>query len=130
MAAALRAGVPQVPCPVMLDQPHNARTVVRLHCAPGLVPFSGISAQRLSSMVGLVLDPREGAFYRRNAAGVGERVRQEALATVGRCCELIEGAATTRMGIGAPVGGEQQGKGNGAGKVANGDASSLREPLV
>eukprot|EP01035_Chromulina_nebulosa_P023990 gene23990-31145_t len=33
-AAAFRSGVPQLPCPVMLDQPSNAAIVVSKGCAP------------------------------------------------------------------------------------------------
>lgn len=38
-AAALRAGVPQVPCWVMLDQPHNATRVHDMGCATEPLPF-------------------------------------------------------------------------------------------
>lgn len=50
-AAALRAGIPQVPCPVMLDQPHNAKTIVRLGCAPGYIAYSSASATSLAKLI-------------------------------------------------------------------------------
>lgn len=38
-AAALRAGRPQIACPVMVDQPHNAKMLDRLGVVGGIVPF-------------------------------------------------------------------------------------------
>jgi len=44
-AAVLRAGVPSVPCPVMLDQPSNALRLVEAGCAVAPLPFAEITAQ-------------------------------------------------------------------------------------
>jgi len=55
-AAALRSGVPQVPCPFGLDQPHNAKQLVRLGVAPSVVPYSArLSAAALGGAVAKVL---------------------------------------------------------------------------
>eukprot|EP00304_Pavlova_gyrans_P009836 CAMPEP_0206061002 /NCGR_PEP_ID=MMETSP1466-20131121/53003_1 /ASSEMBLY_ACC=CAM_ASM_001126 /TAXON_ID=44452 /ORGANISM="Pavlova gyrans, Strain CCMP608" /LENGTH=67 /DNA_ID=CAMNT_0053436345 /DNA_START=73 /DNA_END=272 /DNA_ORIENTATION=- len=59
MAAALHAGVPQVPCAVMLDQPHNARLCVRLGVAPEALSFDRhLTAGRLARPLKAIL--REG----------------------------------------------------------------------
>lgn len=56
MMAAIRAGVPSVPCPFMLDQPHNAKILVALKCAPCVVPYSHrMTAAHLTKAVRTVL---------------------------------------------------------------------------
>ena len=68
-AAALRSGVPQVPCPFGLDQPHNARQLVRLHVAPCVVPYSAsLSAAALGRAVGMVLMNEGGCVEAARAA--------------------------------------------------------------
>ncbi|GAA2724251.1 MULTISPECIES: glycosyltransferase [Streptomyces] len=47
-AAGLRAGVPAVPVPVFTDQPWWAERLVRLGVSPGVLPFSGLTADRLA----------------------------------------------------------------------------------
>lgn len=60
-AAALRSGVPQVPCPFGLDQPHNAKQLLRLGVAPSVVPYGvGLSAARLGGAVRKVLGNEGG----------------------------------------------------------------------
>ena len=52
MAAALRSGVPSVPCPFMLDQPHNAQRLVDLKVASRIVPYSDkITASQLVNAI-------------------------------------------------------------------------------
>ncbi len=50
-AAGLRAGVPAVPVPVMLDQSFWASRLTALGVSPGRVPFRRLSAQRLASAI-------------------------------------------------------------------------------
>jgi hypothetical protein len=94
MAAALRSGVPQVPCPVMLDQPHNAATVVRLGCAPGVLPFSNLSARKLAPLVTATLattrnDNGENRYVR-CAKVCGEQIRRESVDVMDKYINIIE----------------------------------------
>ncbi|MBO8194630.1 glycosyltransferase family 1 protein [Streptomyces oryzae] len=50
-AAGLRAGVPAVPVPVMLDQPFWASRLAALSVSPGAVPFRRLSAPVLAQAV-------------------------------------------------------------------------------
>ncbi|MEV7601912.1 glycosyltransferase [Kitasatospora sp. NPDC089797] len=64
--AALRAGVPAVPVPVMVDQPFWADRLHRLGVAPEPVPFAELTAERLAAAITAALaDP-----VRRRAAAV------------------------------------------------------------
>ncbi|MBD0694572.1 glycosyltransferase [Streptomyces sp. CBMA123] len=49
--AALRAGVPAVPVPVMADQPFWAARLHRLGVAPEPVPFAELTAERLAAAI-------------------------------------------------------------------------------
>ena len=71
-AAALRAGVPQVICPFMLDQPHNARSMQRLGVCPvangirriggGIVPYSAhMTARELATPLLKILNDVVGS---------------------------------------------------------------------
>ncbi|GAB7028939.1 glycosyltransferase [Streptomyces sp. NPDC021749] len=63
-AAGLRAGVPAVPVPVMLDQPFWASRLRALGVSPGVLPVRRLSAERLAEAVRhAVRDPG----YRRRA---------------------------------------------------------------
>lgn len=78
MAAALRSGKPQVPCPFMLDQPHNSRTIVRMGCAPSYVPFNAsFSADKLSNELEKVLHGPNCDRYRQRAAELGTQISRE-----------------------------------------------------
>lgn len=48
LAAGLRSGVPQILCPVMLDQFHNADTIKSLGCAADNIPFTKLTAHKLA----------------------------------------------------------------------------------
>ncbi|BDM74284.1 hypothetical protein HEK616_77710 (plasmid) [Streptomyces nigrescens] len=50
-AAGLRAGVPAVPVPVMLDQPFWASRLRALGVSPGVLPVRRLSAERLAEAV-------------------------------------------------------------------------------
>lgn len=91
-AAALRAGVPQVPCPVMLDQPHNSKLMVALGVAPGVVPFASLSAARLGEQLRVVLGGPQGDELRQRARAAAAHVQRESAAGLERMCLAVEGA--------------------------------------
>ncbi|MFF2119584.1 glycosyltransferase [Kitasatospora sp. NPDC058184] len=86
--AALRAGVPAVPVPVMADQPFWAARLHRLGVAPQPVPFADLTAERLAAAITAALaEP-----VRRRAAAVaglmaGEDGAGAVLAHVARIAE-------------------------------------------
>ena len=56
-ASALKAGIPQVCCPFMLDQPHNAKMVKNLGVASAIVPYNNsITASKLAKALRIILD--------------------------------------------------------------------------
>jgi len=68
-AAGLRAGVPAVPVPMMLDQPFWAARLISLGVSPGSVPFQRLTAENLAAAVRkAVHDPRYGRRARQVAA--------------------------------------------------------------
>lgn len=73
-AAGLRAGVPAVPVPVMVDQPFWASRLHGLGVAPAPLPMAGLTAGSLADAVRVCLD-RPG--YRRRAAEVAARIALE-----------------------------------------------------
>ncbi|MGF1432478.1 glycosyltransferase [Kitasatospora sp. LaBMicrA B282] len=84
-AAALRAGVPAVPVPVLGDQPFWARTLHRLGAGTEPVPFKELTAERLAAAITRTV--REPG-YRARAAALAARLAGEDGA--GRSVELIE----------------------------------------
>ncbi|MFD5465653.1 glycosyltransferase [Kitasatospora sp. NPDC127059] len=71
--AALRAGVPAVPVPVMADQPFWAARLHGLGLAPEPVPFADLTAERLAAAITAALaEP-----LRRRAAAVARLVAVE-----------------------------------------------------
>jgi UDP:flavonoid glycosyltransferase YjiC (YdhE family) len=73
-AAVLRAGLPSVVVPHMIDQKAWGRALHELGVAPAPVPRRKLSGQRLQqAIVEAVTDPR----MRERAASVGERIREE-----------------------------------------------------
>jgi UDP:flavonoid glycosyltransferase YjiC (YdhE family) len=73
-AAGLRAGVPSVVVPFILDQFFWANRVARLGVGPPAVPYSRLSAQRLArAIAGAVGEPG----IRERAAALGARIRAE-----------------------------------------------------
>ncbi|MCX5208139.1 glycosyltransferase [Kitasatospora sp. NBC_00240] len=72
--AALRAGVPAVPVPVMADQPFWADRLHRLQVAPRPVPFQDLDAENLAvAITACVTDPAP----RRRAAELARRIVSE-----------------------------------------------------
>ncbi|KAF0690600.1 Aste57867_18002 [Aphanomyces stellatus] len=86
-AAAMRSGVPQVPCPVIFDQFANAAEIVALGVAPCVIPNSKLSATAVSHAVEKVL--RNHDNIRAKAASVAETVQQESHEAVNRLCRAI-----------------------------------------
>lgn len=89
-AAALRSGVPQVPCPVMLDQPHNSKLMVGLGVAPGVVPYASMTVSSLCAQLRAALAPGSGVVQAARQAAV--HVEKESAAGLERMCEAVEGA--------------------------------------
>jgi sterol 3beta-glucosyltransferase len=73
-AAGLRAGVPAVPVPMLLDQPFWADRLCRLGVAPRSVPFAELTADALADALRACLDE---PTYRERAADVGRVIRSE-----------------------------------------------------
>jgi UDP:flavonoid glycosyltransferase YjiC (YdhE family) len=74
VAAALRAGVPSVAVPHMIDQYTWGRRIHELGVGPPPLPRRKLSAQRLGeAIVATVRNPRMGE----RAAALGERIRAE-----------------------------------------------------
>lgn len=96
-AAALRSGVPQLPCPVMLDQPHNAAMLKRLGVAPTSVPFASITANKVVKGLELILqdDAKGGKTIQARAKEVGLRISNESEKSLERACDLIESTPLT-----------------------------------
>jgi sterol 3beta-glucosyltransferase len=73
-AAGLRAGVPAVPVPVLADQPFWARRLTALGAAPGPLPLSSLTADRLAAALSAVTtDPHYGA----RASAIAARLSTE-----------------------------------------------------
>ncbi|MGK4585684.1 glycosyltransferase [Kitasatospora sp. HPMI-4] len=73
-AAALRAGVPAVPVPVMTDQPWWAARLVRLGVSPEVLPCAGLTAGRLA---GALTRATGQAGFARRAGALAARLAQE-----------------------------------------------------
>lgn len=101
MAAALRAGVPQIPCPHFVDQPHNAKAVLRLGCALDVIPFHKLSAKNLAKALRRVLANEHAV--RQTAISVGKKIRAESEACVEAYCETIEAEQSSFKGFSATV---------------------------
>ena len=73
-AAGLRAGVPAVPVPFMVDQPFWAQRLKALGVAPEVIPFRRLNADRLATALTAATSNPE---YRRRAVDVAGRLAQE-----------------------------------------------------
>lgn len=90
-AAGLRAGVPAVPVPSMVDQPFWAQRLERLGVAPGSVPWRGLIAERLA---GALTEAVGNPTYRERAAAVAHRLTRDH--GTERVLELVERVAAAR----------------------------------
>lgn len=87
-AAGLRAGVPAVPVPVMIDQPFWSARLSRLGVSPGPIPLTRLSADHLAGAVRAALsDPS----YRARATALADRISAEDGA--GRVVEAVDRVA-------------------------------------
>jgi sterol 3beta-glucosyltransferase len=73
-AAGLRAGVPSVPVPFMVDQPFWAQRLHRLGVTPGPVPMRRLTAGRLASAL---TEAVGNPVYRQRAADVAALLARE-----------------------------------------------------
>jgi sterol 3beta-glucosyltransferase len=73
-AAGLRAGVPAVPVPFLVDQPFWAERLHRLGVAPHPLPLQELTADALADALRSCLDE---ATYRDRAIELGHRIRAE-----------------------------------------------------
>ena len=81
--AVLHAGIPSVPCPVMLDQPANAARLVEAGVACSPLPFAKLSANALVKRILSVLNDK--AMQER-----AEAVRREVLESYGGVREAAD----------------------------------------
>ncbi len=72
--AGLRAGVPAVPVPVLVDQPFWADRLHRLGVAPNPLPLHELTADTLADALRACLDR---STYRERAAELARRIRAE-----------------------------------------------------
>jgi UDP:flavonoid glycosyltransferase YjiC (YdhE family) len=72
--AGLRAGVPAVAVPVLVDQPFWAARLHQLGAAPPPIPRSELTADRLADAVRTCLDVPD---YRQRAGELAHRIRVE-----------------------------------------------------
>jgi sterol 3beta-glucosyltransferase len=72
--AGLRAGVPTVPVPFMVDQPFWAQRLRGLGVAPEVIPFRRLTADRLA---GALTEATGNPEYRRRATDVSGRLARE-----------------------------------------------------
>ena len=92
--ASLAAGCPCVPCPCMVDQPHNSAVLVRLGVAPRALPLAGLTPEALAaSLREAVGEPR----YRQAADRCAAVVAAEAAAGQPVLVEAVEGARSNWM---------------------------------
>ncbi|WP_370963074.1 glycosyltransferase [Amycolatopsis sp. cg9] len=73
-AAALRAGVPALVCPVFSDQPYWGERVSRLSAGPKPLPLKALDADRLTARL---RELTGNPLFRRGAQYVGARLRAE-----------------------------------------------------
>lgn len=74
LAAAFRAGLPQILAPVMADQPFWADRAARLGTAAAIIPRKTLTAGRLAAAVNRLVQDHN---LRRNAARIARRIAEE-----------------------------------------------------
>ncbi|KAH9102648.1 hypothetical protein LEN26_002242 [Aphanomyces euteiches] len=88
--AALRSGVPQIPCPILYDQFHNAKKMVALGVALSQVLPKEMTSDRLAADIKAVL--RNDSHVQDKAKQYGAYVENESLNSVAKLCDAIEAA--------------------------------------
>ena len=125
-----------MPCPVMMDQPHNANTILGLGVAPAILPFAKLTAARLAPLLSAAIATDvAGAGYRRRAQECAEQIREESTSCMGRYCDIIEQySASYRAEMGSSasvsVGADGSSSGGVTGTVEEGSLNGLKRPLL
>ncbi|KAF0719182.1 Aste57867_1212 [Aphanomyces stellatus] len=86
-AAALQSGVPQIPCPIVGDQFHNAAEMVHLGVALTVVSQKEFTSARVTQAVAAVL--RNDKDVQVKAKSMGEFVTKESDGNAARLCASI-----------------------------------------
>lgn len=84
-AAALRAGVPSVCLPVMLDQFYNARHLQRLRVAKDFIPFSQVASSH-DRVVQAVREALQSEDMKKEAVEIAEKLQTDG---ADECAEKI-----------------------------------------
>ncbi|KAF0706084.1 Aste57867_6827 [Aphanomyces stellatus] len=85
--------VPQIPCPLLLDQFHNANEVVALGVAPCAIPKTKMTAAHVGDAVQRVLRNEDNIQTKANR--LGTYVTKESNGAVDRLCGLILATSPT-----------------------------------
>ncbi|KJK59344.1 glycosyltransferase [Saccharothrix sp. ST-888] len=88
-AAALRAGVPAVPVPVMTDQPWWAARLVQLGVSPQVLPCTELTAGRLAEALGRATG--DAGFARRSGALAARLADEDGSGAVARAVAELAG---------------------------------------
>ncbi|KAF0690608.1 Aste57867_18010 [Aphanomyces stellatus] len=86
-ATALRSGVPQIPCPVVMDQFHHANEMVALGVAPAVVGKGALTSTNVASLVKRVLG--NAGHIQTKAKELGAFVASESHGAVAAFCHMI-----------------------------------------
>lgn len=92
MADGLRVGLPGMGIPFGYDQPLWAHRIHELGLGPAPIPAGELTAERLAASI---VDLLQNAAYRRNAASIAAKLREED--GVGCAVELITGAVRAAL---------------------------------
>ncbi|ETV95825.1 hypothetical protein H310_10870 [Aphanomyces invadans] len=85
--AALRSGVPQVPCPKFVDQFHNSKVLVQLGVAPCAISKKKMTVSHVANAIQRVL--RNENDVQGTARTLGEFVTKESHDGFPRLCDMI-----------------------------------------
>ncbi|KAF0716016.1 Aste57867_3073 [Aphanomyces stellatus] len=86
-AAALQSGVPQIPCPIMVDQFYNAKKMVQLGVALTTIGSKQLTAVTVSKAVTAVLHNEK--HVRMRAQEMGRHVTDESAGNLDRLCDQL-----------------------------------------
>ncbi|ETV95811.1 hypothetical protein H310_10860 [Aphanomyces invadans] len=92
-ATALRSGVPQIPCPVMMDQFHHANDMVSLGVAPAVVHKGYLTGSYVAKLVAQVLCNRRNV--QTIAKDLGKVVTKESSDNPDKFCDWVLAAPPT-----------------------------------
>ncbi|MCK8616301.1 glycosyltransferase [Gordonia sp. C13] len=93
-AATLRAGVPTVALPGIMDQPFWANRLRRIGVAPDPIPRTRATVENLSAALRAVADGENGrSEYGHRAAALSSAIADES--GVGRACQVVEDLLNT-----------------------------------